>query len=85
MEISNDLLQNKIWTAVPDRKSAFVLNEFDKYTINLTDNQGFDENIEIHSGIGSKLVKEEWRGDEIVGTGRKITQQKFCMGIIYVH
>ena len=65
-----------IASARSDRQAAFVLTEFDKYSIDVQYGD-HHERIVVDSGIGNAIQKEEWRG-EIVGnlfypsdTGRK--------------
>ena len=67
LEISQYDLQALISSATEPTKSGFILNEFENYKIEISDDSGnFDETVVVESGIGSILQKEEWRGD-IVG------------------
>ena len=67
LNISEKSFQALIATASNPKQAAFVINEFDHYTIDVTSDDGaVDDRIVIHSGIGNTIAKEEWRG-EIVG------------------
>ena len=67
LKINSDDFQNMVTTATAKIPAAFILNEFNKFKINVTsDDETISEKIIVDSGVGSAICKEEWRG-EIVG------------------
>ena len=61
------ILQGLIAAASGPKFQAFILNDFQEYSIDIHSEDGtVSDTVVIDSGIGSILCKEEWRGD-IVG------------------
>lgn len=62
LNLDSKFLQNQIWTSKNDRKAAFVLHNFESYQIQVRSSCGnINESVEISSGIGQEILKEEWR------------------------
>ena len=62
LNLDSKFLQNQIWTSKNDRKAAFVLHNFESYQIQVQSSCGnINKNVQISSGIGEEILKEEWR------------------------
>jgi len=64
VQLNQQDVRNLLSNAQPAYSTAFLLPEFQKYRIEFNI-AGENQDFEIESGIGTALVKEEWRGDLI--------------------